>query len=144
MAMSPQRVGRRRGSRSGTGSAFCCQHQTFLDRKQKGTGRKGNVPRRPLANTTSVGLLTMRKALKRDWRFWRMRQAMASPRPKPRREPSVACVETLEAALRSRARSSGCRSCCMCCSPRSARSLLGWPRKIANIVISFCYWLCSI
>ena len=70
----------------------------------------------PSANCTIVGFSLARKALNMVLRAVRNLYAIYTPRPRPRTEPMVACVESFEAALRSALRSDSCRSCCRCSS----------------------------
>ena len=94
--------------------------------------RVDDPPVLPSANCTLVGFSLARNALNIVFRAVRNLYAMNTPRPRPRREPMVACVESFAAALRSALRSDSCRSCCMCSSASLASSSRPDLRKAAR------------
>lgn len=91
-----------------------------------------NVPVRPSAKTTWVGLSCARIAAKNALRVLRSRIAVYNPSPRPTADPTVVQRETVEAADLSASRSSAVRSCCICWSASLASSSLRRRRRRAT------------
>ena len=99
--------------------------------------RSGRGCSLPDANRKATGCSAVRKVLKIAVRLLRIRNARRVPSARPRREPTVACVETVLAALRRASRSDCWRLCSKSCQG-SGSGMDGGKVSVLMLHVLFC------
>lgn len=102
------------------------------------------APSLPLANFTCVGFSAARKALNIWVLLLRSLKERKRPRPRPMREPMVACVPILLPALINVSRSESCRSCLKCSSASLPMSSPAFLRRTAKESADIAVWYQSV